>query len=216
VPTLTVDFVVGFGDSITFGTSKAWCNVGGTQMPCDANDVGYPERLRALLQSRYPTQNFQVQKSAVPGEQATQGQARLSSTLSPAQDLVVILEGVNDLINGTQVPAIIGALRNQINIARNAGKQVVICTLPPVKQREYAPFEFRPNPPSLVAQLNAAIEVLKAELNVPRVDMTAAFGSGYASLLSIDGLHPNAAGYQRMAEAIRDKLVEQFEVRPAS
>ena len=44
--------------------------------------------------------------------------------------------------------------------------------------------------------------------------MGAAFGSNPGQFLSLDGLHPNDAGYQRMAEAIRDKLVERFEVRP--
>ena len=56
------------------------------------------------------------------------------------------------------------------------------------------------------------------------MNMFAAFGSGPGAmdcninascraLLSPDGLHPNAAGYARMADVINAKIVETFEVR---
>jgi lysophospholipase L1-like esterase len=75
-----------------------------------------------------------------------------------------------------------------------------------------------------VANLNVAIDQLAARQNVPRVNMFAAFGSGPGALdcnanascralLSPDGLHPNAAGYSRMADVINAKIVELFEVR---
>jgi lysophospholipase L1-like esterase len=163
-----------------------------------------------------------VQAAGVPGECAStpgcvpsapsSGQIRLPGTMTGAHDLVVILQGVNDLNGDIPRSTIIGALRNMVLAARSAGKEAIICTLPPVKLDERNGM-YKADPVA-IAQLNAAIEQLKTELDVPRVDMTAAFGSGYASLLSLDGLHPNAAGYQRMAEAIRDKIIEQFEIRP--
>jgi lysophospholipase L1-like esterase len=224
-PFLTVDFTLAFGDSLTAGVTWTMCNMNGTQVPCSPppdSNFGYPGRLRSLLQAQYPTQSIQVQAAGVPGECASEpgcvpsapnsGQNRLPTTLSSAHDLVVILQGVNDLNGDVPVGTIIGALRNMITTARNAGKQAIICTLPPVKAHEINGM-YKADP-AAIAQLNAAIESLKTELGVPRVDMTAAFGAGYASLLSLDGLHPNGAGYQRMAEAIRNKIVEQFEVRP--
>lgn len=225
VPFLTTDFTLAFGDSMTAGVTWTMCNMGGTQVPCspppDPN-FGYPGRLRTLLQQQFPNQPIDVQAAGVPGECAStqgcvpsapnSGQNRLPATLSSAHDLVVILQGVNDLNGDIPIPTIIGALRNMITTARNAGKQAIICTLPPVKAHELNGM-FKADP-AAIAALNAAIEQLKIELNVPRVDMTAAFGANYRSLLSLDGLHPNAAGYQRMAEAIRDKIIEQFVVTP--
>jgi lysophospholipase L1-like esterase len=227
VPYITTDFTLAFGDSLTAGVTWTMCNVGGTMMPCSPppdSNFGYPGRLRALLQARYPTQQIQVQAAGVPGECASEtdcvpsapnsGENRLPTTITSAQDLVVILQGVNDLNGQISIGTIIGALRSMIVSARNAGKQVIICTLPPVKAHEITGI-FKADP-ARIAALNAAIESLKNEFSpaIPRVDMTAAFGPGYASLLSLDGLHPNGAGYQRMAEAIRDKIVERFEVRP--
>src|SRR5262249_20133004 len=152
---------------------------------------------------------------------STYGVQRLPVTMTPAQDLVIILEGVNDLNGGLNPDDIINGLRTMIQSARNAGKPVILCGLTPVKSRETMPDAdpvfWKANPYD-VADLNKRIENLKTELNVPRVNMFEAFGAGdYNSpvacngsascraLLSPDGLHPNAAGYQKMAEAIFQK-----------
>jgi lysophospholipase L1-like esterase len=221
IPTLTVDFVLAFGDSVTEGVTKTWCDTDSGRIICDTTTTPYPARLRSLLQARYPAQSFQVQNAGIAGECAsvpgcsnvqTAGRDRLPTVQTSAQDVVVLLQGVNDLNSGVSTSSIINALRTMIRTARDAGKDAVICSLPPVKPREDNGL-YKADP-ARIASLNAAIEALRIEENVPKVDIGAAFGSGYASLLSPDGLHPNAAGYQRMAEAIRNKLVEQFEIRP--
>jgi lysophospholipase L1-like esterase len=40
--------------------------------------------------------------------------------------------------------------------------------------------------------------------------MVAALGGGFMGYLSPDGLHPNEAGYQRMAEIIANAVVAHF------
>ncbi len=217
-PMTTVDVSLGFGDSITFGTT---CRPSpSTGIACDVRITGYPARLQSLLAARYPAQSITVTGAGLPGECASisdcngtpGGRVRLPGTMQPAQDLVIILEGINDLNQGRSAASIRDALREMANSARGQGKQVVLCTLTPVVPDSISG-QFKADP-GQIAQLNALIDQLAAQDGHVRVDMTAAFGSNPEQFLSLDGLHPNDAGYHRMAEAIRDKLVERFEVRP--
>ena len=218
-PMTTVDVSLAFGDSITYGTT---CRLSPTTgVACDLRINGYPGRLRDLLGARYITQPITVTGAGVPGECAsgpgcggvsTSGRSRLPGTLAPAQDLVIILQGVNDLNAGFTPSQVRDSLRAMVTSARSQGKQVVICSLTPVVPDDV--FGYYRAEPNLIASLNGLIDQLAVTENLPRVDMVAAFGSNPDQFLSVDGLHPNEAGYQRMAEAIRDKIVERFEVRP--
>lgn len=241
-PLLTTDLTLAFGDSITLGTTSTTCDVGdgsGTVVPCGApNDPGYAPRLRNLLRARYPKQtDINVVNSGIAGEcvylsgcqpnGGDSGGRRLLNLLpSDPSDLVVILEGVNDLNHDVSVGAIADRLRLMVESAKSQGKKVILSSLTPIK----APLDSGNDPvfwkanPHKVADLNAAIDVVASQTGVPRVNMFAAFGSGPGgldcnasascrALLSPDGLHPNAAGYARMADVINAKIVETFEVR---
>jgi hypothetical protein len=57
--------------------------------------------------------------------------------------------------------------------------------------------------------------VLAQANGVEFIDTEGAF-AGDLTLLGPDGLHPNAAGYERMAQAFHDRIVAKYEVPTAS
>jgi lysophospholipase L1-like esterase len=211
-PFLTADTTLAFGDSMTAGVTSTFCDMGGMQMICGVMTTGYPPRVEALLRARYPAQTVAVQGSGVAGECAsaagcsgTAGRTRLPGTIASVHDLIVILEGVNDTNVGLTDTFIVDALRAMVQTAQNAGKSVILCGLLPVKPREDNGM-FKADP-GRIASMNTRLAQMASEEGVPFVNMVAAFGSAFQPLLSPDGLHPNAAGYQRMAEAITNTIV---------
>jgi lysophospholipase L1-like esterase len=97
-----------------------------------------------------------------------------------------------------------------VQTAKNAGKTAILCGLLPVKPREDNGM-YKADP-ARIASMNGRISALAAAEGVPFVNMVAAFGPAFQPLLSPDGLHPNNAGYQRMAEAIRDAVVTFYAI----
>jgi lysophospholipase L1-like esterase len=228
------DSVLAFGDSVTYGTtSRLVTDVNGTFLYIDRTlrvPQPYPASLFTRLSALYSSQAFAVQNSGLPGEcasyvgcsgTASAGVTRLPTTITPLQDLVIVLEGVNDL-NHADPPdfeRIIRNLRTMIQSAKGAGKAVMLGTLTPVKPGEDLVASgctgglcYRADPEA-IAELNGRIRGLAAEQSVVLVDFEKAFGSD-ASLLSADGLHPNQAGYDRMAQRVFESMQANFETRP--
>jgi lysophospholipase L1-like esterase len=209
VPFLFADTILAFGDSMTYGISS-FCGVG-----CSFETTGYPQRLESILRARFPNQTALVQRSGAPGECAsadgcngTAGRDRLPGTIAANHDLVVILEGVNDTNAILSDAFITDALRVMVQTARAAGKSVILCGLLPVKDNEMTG-EPKADP-DRIASMNIRLRNLATAEDVPFVDMVAAFGPAFQPLLSPDGLHPNDAGYQRMAEAVANAVIANF------
>ena len=64
-----------------------------------------------------------------------------------------------------------------------------------------------------IVPANAEIRALAAQESASLVDMYAAFDGQTSALLGDDGLHPNEAGYQRMADVFFAAIQSQFEQR---
>jgi lysophospholipase L1-like esterase len=215
---LFADNILTFGDSLTYGITS-FCGLGSEQ--CGSRTTPYAQRLQGWLRARFPAQaaSIQAHESGSPGECASApctaatvaGRNRLPGVIASVHDLVVILEGVNDTNAISSDTFIIDALRVMVQTAKSAGKSVILSGLLPVKENEDIPGTFKAAP-GRIASMNASLAALAAAEDVPFVDMVAAFGSGYRSLLSPDGLHPNDAGYQRMAEAIGNTVVAFFAI----
>jgi len=234
VPVLSVTKFLAVGDSITAGENGDEPFVlddprylqGG---PCVTGDVAspawldyhnaYPSWLTTFLRQRYTSQTPVVINCGQRGEVTAQGYARLIGELPVWQpDVVLILEGVNDLPSGSSPRGgdIIGNLRSDIQLAKGAGAKVFLSTMTPIAHQG---FRVDQTQRANVAPMNAQIRGLAAEQGVPLVDAEAAFlaQSDYeTTLIDSDGLHCTPAGHRLIAQLFFDKIRATLESAPSS
>jgi len=141
----------------------------------------YPAQLERLIQRT-------VINEGIPGELSRDGLARLASVLQTHQpDLVILCHGGNDILRKTNHQIIAQNLTAMIKTSRQYGSQVVIIGVPT---------------PSLFSLKSAAFYTdiakqfaLPIEANIlPTIESNPEVKS--------DAIHPNARGYQQLAEAL--------------
>ncbi len=139
--------------------------------------------------------------------------------LKPAA--VVILGGTNDVSGFLQIETpetILANITAMADIADARGIQVVLCALLPVnnygKDRDYMT---RERPPATLRAINDRLRALASARDYAFADYAAAVVDERGLLTDAytgDGLHPNAAGYARMAPVVRAAIAEAL-ARPA-
>lgn len=207
-PRLAVTRFLAFGDSITAGVDGDT----GSLTP-----VPYPPALQGLLASRYYDQTIEVANEGLGGERVDQGLSRLPDALARhGPQVVLLLEGANDLASAFQtgenkmaLPAIADRLRDMIKVGRRAGAEVFVATLTP--QRRNSP---KGAGADLVSSLNDLIYWSAGREGAPVVDLFQALGGGPDPYVGADGLHPTAAGYQKMAETFFNAIRDRYEQAP--
>ena len=202
VPLLSATRFSAFGDSITEGKFASG----------DSAPVPYPADLRTRLAARYATQTFTVSNDGVGGETTVGGAARLPGVLSARNpEVLLLVEGVNDLALGdsSRVAVVINNLRTMVQTARGRGIQVFLGTLLPE-----IPGGSRTGAIALIVPTNDQIRALAASQGVPLVDLYQAFSGMERTLIGEDGLHPNAAGYQKIAETFFTAIRSRLEASP--
>ena len=171
--------VLAFGDSVTFGTGAAPGEDWPTLL---AQKTGWP-----------------IVNAGIPGDTAEAGKRRFGALLEQHQPALVIIEiGGNDFLRRRDPKAVKEDLRGMIRAARQQGAQVALVAVPEL---------------SLLGALTRApsdspiYEELGDEENIPIIDKV------FSEILSqpelcADQIHPNARGYQQMAEGIYKSLVK--------
>jgi lysophospholipase L1-like esterase len=203
---------VAFGDSITQGTQSSYDG----RMLYDGLPGAYPERLQLGLNTYHAPQRFTVINRGVGGEGVVgDGLRRIRSVLDiDRPQALLLLEGINDLHNGSSIDETIAALRSVIDISLQRNVPVLIATMfqtyPTVKPGD--PPEERTNAAEFVPEFNRRIRQIATRQNVTLVDLEVAFGSN-RSLLGGDGLHPTPDGYDRMASAFLTSVQRAFPIR---
>lgn len=198
-----------FGDSFTEGVIP----IGVIELALASPD-GYPAKLQAMLQQRYPSQAVSVVSSGLPGERVADGLARLPRAIEQNSPQVLLLfEGVNDL-NGSGasgIAPIVATLGSMVALAQGSGVQVLVANLPPQR-----PGGSRAFVPDAIVAFNAALAQMAASRGAMVVDVHGALGADMAAYIGADGLHPTLAGYERMGRAFYDAIRQAYEVPGAA
>lgn len=125
-----------------------------------------------------------------------------SSAVSSAW-LVLIMGGTNDVNGGISPSITMANLKAIIDRLRGAGAQIVLLTIPPM-DATLKPWRAK------VPATNAAIRVLAAKRGVPLVDIYPALanpdGTCMAGMFDSDGVHPDQAGHDVIAQLVRSRL----------
>ncbi len=116
-------------------------------------------------------------------------------------NLVIIMEGSNDLNQGVSDFLIEINLRSMVDLAQKAGKQVIIATLPPT---------FDPDPlerQQRIPAFNSRIPVIASDYNIPVADVYSRLYD-HPEWMSEDGLHLSGAGFDQMADVFYQAIVD--------
>lgn len=150
-------------------------------------DESYPAVLERLSGRR-------VINAGVPGELSSEGRQRLPRVLERERpDLLILCHGGNDILRGRDTDTAEANLADMVRMARERGIEVLLVGVPErgLMFHKTADFYFR------VAE----------DTGVPLESEAIAHIIGEQSLKS-DQIHPNAAGYRYLAEAIDSRLRE--------
>ncbi|MDW7772699.1 MAG: GDSL-type esterase/lipase family protein [Desulfobulbaceae bacterium] len=188
--------IIAFGDSITQGYPEV------VQPPLGARVGGYEPDLEALTDSR--KEHYNVYNYGRGGETTLEGMMRFDYVLSqhPMARYVLLLEGTNDIWSQISREDTVYYLSVMIDMALDFGIEPVIGTITP-DPRPVAADKNIPLLNQMIRDMAADRNVVVADLYAEMVDD---WESTYIDILYPDvpvwndWLHPNRAGYEKMAE----------------
>jgi lysophospholipase L1-like esterase len=203
-PKIAATSFVAFGNSITQGK-----NASGVIL-----SNNYPANLRTMLITRYTTQAqiISVRNEGLGGETAVDGSDRIRAVLDADRpDVLLLEEGVNDLLGGDplKVDVVIEALRDIVRKTKARGVRVFLGTLVPGRAGQS-----KSGAVPLIPSTNDKIRQLALSEGVTLVDLYQGFGGSPDPYIDVDGLHPNEAGYRKIAEIFFDVIKTTLELQP--
>jgi lysophospholipase L1-like esterase len=148
------------------------------------------------------------------GEWADDGSRRFGAAIDVVRpEVVILLEGHNDLaaLGAAGLSRTVVAMETMVKTAKTSRADVILASLPP--QRTGG--DFKGLSDSLVTRYNTELRRLAQSQQTPFIDLYQAFLPEIAALIGRDGVHPTAAGYQRMAELVFAAIRAAYETSPA-
>ena len=175
--------------------------------------TAYPAKLQALLAERYPSQMITVINEGAGGEDIKGGVANLPAVLSAnAPEVLLLQEGINTLNEQHKagIPLVVEGLRTMIQEARSRTIKVFAATLLPERPGGCRAYDYSEDYDDII-EANVQIRRMIGTEGAILVDLYEAFNGRTGMLIGEDGLHPSAAGYQRMAAAFFDAIKKNLE-----
>lgn len=169
--------VLAFGDSVTYGTG-----------------AGPGEDWPTLLSA---ATGWRVVNAGVPGDTADAGKARIRELLEAHKPALVIVEiGGNDFLRRRPAAVVKEDVRSIVRQSKVAGVQVVLVAVPEL---------------SLLGALTRRPDDAALYAEVGRDEQVPVIADVFSEILGkpelcADQIHPNAAGYRKMAEGIAAAL----------
>lgn len=159
-----------------------------------APDESYPSVLASLTDRR-------VINAGINGETSEEGLARLPALLEDESiDLMILCFGTNDIFQRRSMPRLKRNLERMISMGREKGIEVILLATPTLGAWELSPLPL----------YEEAAEASGAEC-LPELLSDVIGDPG----MRIDEVHPNAAGYRKIAEAIFDVMKRRGWIKPA-
>ncbi len=187
VPAIPENYTA-FGDSITNGV---------TYNPDRSDSPGYRQPLQILLRAFFGTGT--VFNAGVDGEITADGVGRIDNAIAAQDsDVILIMEGTNDIVNAIDVSVAAFNLRRMVQRTYEEKPDILpfLAQLPP--RLDPGPDGFDGPGNSRIDELNAMIPTIGEEEGADVVDMNTPI-DGHPELMS-NPLHPSEAGYEVMAE----------------
>jgi len=206
-----------FGDSLTSGEITAPLTASDQ---IDASDrisklivvpsASYPAVLVSDLQASYRSQAsaITVNNQGKAAESIFNGVLRFGDVFASTRPEAVLLqEGLNDL--GAAGPDVAtGLMRVMVQAAKNGNARVFVGSMVPT-----LPNRQRSQNAAQLEAYNDVLKVMCTQEGVTYVDLYNGIMPQADQLIGVDGLHPNEAGYRRIAElffrAIQNELEER-------
>lgn len=180
-----------FGDSVTFGHGDGAVLCAGVGELCaEGTPGGYPLRLQSSLAGRGVDATFE--NHGCCGERTDAGMTRIDGVLSRGGDVIVIMEGTNDVSSGVGYETTVFNLNEMARKAEVAGIQPLLASIVPR------------GPDSGTDLLNGKTRTISTELAEAAAQEDWPFADPFSAIFGrldfferhySDQFHPNASGY---------------------